>query len=49
LLSSLSWCNQFNPSVKRGQFTEEEDKPILAAHAISGNKWAVIWRSVPGR
>ena len=43
------WCNQLNPSVKRGPFTEEEDRQILAAHAIHGNKWAVISRSIPGR
>ena len=43
------WCNQLNPSVKRGPFTEEEDKKILAAHAVYGNKWAVISRGIPGR
>jgi len=45
----LRWCNQLNPSVKRGPFTEEEDKKILAAHAVYGNKWAVISRGIPGR
>ena len=35
--------------VKRGPFTEDEDRAILAAHAIHGNKWAVISRSIPGR
>lgn len=43
------WCNQLNPSVKRGPFTEEEDKAILAAHDFYGNKWAIISRSIPGR
>jgi hypothetical protein len=43
------WCNQLNPTVKRGPFTEEEDQQILAAHAVHGNKWAVISRSIPGR
>ena len=43
------WCNQLNPLVKRGPFTEEEDKKILAAHAVYGNKWAVISRGIPGR
>ncbi|ABO99319.1 predicted protein, partial [Ostreococcus lucimarinus CCE9901] len=45
----LRWCNQLNPSVKRGPFTAEEDSTILAQHAIHGNKWAVISRSMPGR
>jgi|TARA_B100000073_G_scaffold347976_1_gene364328 hypothetical protein len=35
--------------VKRGPFTPEEDAQILSAHAIHGNKWAVISRSMPGR
>ena len=35
--------------MKRGPFTEEEDQKILAAHAVYGNKWAVISRSIPGR
>jgi hypothetical protein len=45
----LRWCNQLNPDVKRGPFTAEEDKLILAAHAMHGNKWAIISRSIPGR
>jgi len=47
--SRRRWCNQLNPMVKRGPFTEDEDRAILAAHAIHGNKWAVISRSIPGR
>lgn len=43
------WCNQLNPTVKRGPFTAEEDRQILAAHAIHGNKWAIISRTIPGR
>ena len=36
--------------MKRGPFTPEEDaQQILSAHAIHGNKWAVISRSMPGR
>ena len=35
--------------MKRGPFTPEEDAQILAAHAVHGNKWAVISRSMPGR
>lgn len=38
-----------NPNVKRGPFTADEDDTILAQHAIHGNKWAVISRSMPGR
>ena len=49
LPNTRRWCNQLNPTVKRGPFTEEEDKEILAAHAVYGNKWAVISRGIPGR
>ncbi|KAL9428904.1 hypothetical protein AB3S75_030825 [Citrus x aurantiifolia] len=45
----LRWCNQLDPAVKRKPFTDEEDQIIVAAHAVHGNKWAVISRLLPGR
>ncbi|KAL8161779.1 hypothetical protein V2J09_013268 [Rumex salicifolius] len=45
----LRWCNQLDPAVKRNPFTEEEDRTILAAHGVHGNKWAVIAKLLPGR
>lgn len=45
----LRWCNQLNPGVKRKPFTDEEDRAIVAAHAIHGNKWASIARMLQGR
>ncbi|MQL95827.1 hypothetical protein Taro_028497 [Colocasia esculenta] len=45
----LRWCNQLDPSVKRKPFTDEEDRIIVAAHAIHGNKWAAIARLLEGR
>ncbi|TXG58729.1 hypothetical protein EZV62_016558 [Acer yangbiense] len=45
----LRWCNQLDPAVKRKPFTDEEDRIIISAHAIHGNKWAVISRILPGR
>ncbi|KAL0927001.1 hypothetical protein M5K25_003261 [Dendrobium thyrsiflorum] len=45
----LRWCNQLDPQVKRKPFTEEEDRIIIAAHSLHGNKWAVIARLLEGR
>ncbi|XP_068669403.1 transcription factor MYB1 [Aristolochia californica] len=45
----LRWCNQLDPCVKRKPFTDEEDRIIVAAHAIHGNKWASIARLLHGR
>jgi len=45
----LRWCNQLNPNLIRNSFTEVEDQAIIAAHAIHGNKWAVIAKLLPGR
>ncbi|KAF4356946.1 hypothetical protein CsatB_000585 [Cannabis sativa] len=45
----LRWCNQLDPAVKRKPFSDEEDKIIVAAHEIHGNKWAAIARLLSGR
>ncbi|XP_058109328.1 transcription factor MYB1 [Magnolia sinica] len=45
----LRWCNQLDPSVKRKPFSDEEDRIIITAHAVHGNKWAVIARLLEGR
>ncbi|EOA24165.1 hypothetical protein CARUB_v10017397mg [Capsella rubella] len=45
----LRWCNQLDPSLKRKPFSDEEDRMIISAHAIHGNKWAVIAKMLSGR
>ncbi|XP_027368515.1 transcription factor MYB77-like [Abrus precatorius] len=45
----LRWCNQLSPEVQHRPFTPSEDKIIIDAHAVHGNKWATISRLLPGR
>lgn len=45
----LRWCNQLDPAVERKPFTEVEDRIIMEAHAIHGNKWASIAKLLRGR
>ncbi|KAF8112503.1 hypothetical protein N665_0064s0126 [Sinapis alba] len=45
----LRWANYLRPDIKRGEFTEDEERSIISLHALHGNKWAAIARGVPGR
>ncbi|KAG2326347.1 hypothetical protein Bca52824_009075 [Brassica carinata] len=45
----LRWCNQLDPCLKRKPFTDEEENLLMSAHAVHGNKWAVIAKILPGR
>nr|QTO65855.1 R2R3MYB [Miltoniopsis roezlii] len=45
----LRWLNYLRPSVKRGNFSEEEDDLIIRLHKLLGNRWSLIAGRLPGR
>ncbi|KAJ8540427.1 hypothetical protein K7X08_030346 [Anisodus acutangulus] len=45
----LRWVNYLRPDLKRGQITPHEERIIVELHAIWGNRWSTIARSLPGR
>ncbi|MFS7968951.1 putative transcription factor MYB-HB-like family [Helianthus anomalus] len=45
----LRWMNYLRPSVKRGNFSKEEEDLICKFHREMGNKWSAIASKLPGR
>uniref|UniRef100_A0A7N0ZS38 Uncharacterized protein n=1 Tax=Kalanchoe fedtschenkoi TaxID=63787 RepID=A0A7N0ZS38_KALFE len=45
----LRWANHLRPNLKKGAFTEEEERLIIELHAKMGNKWARMAAHLPGR
>jgi len=43
------WFNHLAPDVKKGEWTLEEDRQIMAAVREHGTKWSVIVKQLPGR
>ena len=42
------WHNHLRPDIKRGPWTEEEERLLIAAHESLGNRWADIAANIPG-
>nr|XP_043620641.1 transcription factor MYB61-like [Erigeron canadensis] len=45
----LRWINYLRPDLKRGTFSQQEEKLIIELHAVLGNKWSQIAAQLPGR
>lgn len=43
------WHNHLDPTIKRGDWTKEEDCMLVEKHAEYGNQWAKIAYFLPGR
>jgi len=43
------WHNHLDPSIKRGEWTREEDRVLAERHGAFGNAWARIAHFLPGR
>ncbi|ONK65256.1 uncharacterized protein A4U43_C07F35270 [Asparagus officinalis] len=45
----LRWTNYLRPGIKRGNFTDQEEKLIIHLQALLGNRWAAIATYLPER
>lgn len=41
----LRWTNYLRPDIKRGKFSEEEERIIVNLHSVLGNKYAFFFFS----
>ncbi|KAG5134541.1 hypothetical protein JHK82_025729 [Glycine max] len=45
----LRWTNYLRPDIKRGKFSEDDERIIINFHSVLGNKYVHIAAHLPGR
>ncbi|XP_062092061.1 transcription factor GAMYB-like [Humulus lupulus] len=45
----LRWANHLRPNLKKGAFSQDEERLIIKLHSQMGNKWARMASQLPGR
>ncbi|BAS90769.1 transcription factor MYB41 [Oryza sativa Japonica Group] len=45
----LRWTNYLRPDIRRGNFSDDEERLIIRLHAALGNKWSTIATHLDGR
>nr|ASZ70608.1 MYB1 [Oenanthe javanica] len=45
----LRWLNYLRPTIKRGDFGEDEVDLMMRLHSLLGNRWSLIAGRLPGR
>uniref|UniRef100_A0A7S2PJ93 Uncharacterized protein n=1 Tax=Leptocylindrus danicus TaxID=163516 RepID=A0A7S2PJ93_9STRA len=43
------WYNHLNPSIKKGNWTVQEDEVLFRSQFVFGNRWSEISKLLPGR